>query len=187
MIVDSNIILDNLFESSKEWRLLSCEQWAVREGKYLELYPSLSYTHGILPQIITTSFMIIWVEMDLDIVVRFNIQFFKRKTQAHSNCWAQFNIHVGLRNEWWQHFGRKEPKVFGHKWKYERNCSHESMCTNCGNLEGSPTSKHFYTIWSYYHFDCREIIMIQLFQHMEKMDIGQKMSIVYTTQCPYCY
>lgn len=42
------------------------------------------------------------------------------------------------------------------------------------NLKGSPSSKHCYIIWSYYNFDCKEIITTKLFEYMEKMSIGQK-------------
>jgi hypothetical protein len=54
----------------------SCEQWAMsgnfwvgREGKYLQLHPIVSYTCGILPQIVKIMFILIWVEINLNIFV----------------------------------------------------------------------------------------------------------------------
>lgn len=60
--------------SYEQW-IVSGNFWVVREGEYLELYPLISYSCGILLKILTNFIIILQMEMDVSSVVRFILNF----------------------------------------------------------------------------------------------------------------
>jgi hypothetical protein len=76
----SPLITEELFPESAIMWAVSSDRWAisgnfwvVRVEKYLKLQPLVSCTCGILPQIITTSIIILWVKMDSNIIQTLHI------------------------------------------------------------------------------------------------------------------
>ena len=78
--------------------------YVVREGKYLELHPLVSYTCGIFPPTIITSFIIIQVEIDFKYRCQIQHSILQKNKCKHIPSVEYdldyfLRIHIGLRNK----------------------------------------------------------------------------------------
>ena len=194
MIIDSNIILNNLFGSSKEWRVLSWEKRALSDERWT-MSNNYSAVREEIFEITPTSIQYPWYfatnsnnchKWKWILILLLDSTFNSSKTNAStlqvlrtiSSCrfekWNDGNI-----------LEEKNLKMFAHKWKYKINCSHVSMSIASGVLEWSPRSKQYYPIWSF-------ITLIVENKHNKvvsthgKDGYMAKMSIARTTQWSYC-
>lgn len=76
--------------------------------------------------------------------------------------------------KWWQHFGRKELKFLSIDGNI-REIAHIDECPLIVVVEKEAQDPNSVTQFEViYHFDCRGIITMELFECMKKMGIGQK-------------